>query len=50
MTPKRVWIKNGFRLAYECREIKKGKNKGKLEVKYRKGNHFKKAIVCQRAT
>jgi len=40
-----VWINNGFRLARGIREIRRGKNKGKLEVKYLKGSRIKKTII-----
>ena len=46
---KRVWIINGWRLALEIREFKKGKNKGKFEVKYRRGHTIKKAVVSTNA-
>lgn len=40
-----VWIRNGWRLAYSTREIRRGKNKGRFEVRYKKGYKLKKAIV-----
>jgi len=42
---KLVWIRNGWRLSYSTREIRRGKNKGRFEVHYKKGYKLKKAIV-----
>jgi len=40
-----VWI-NGFRPIYSKREIRRGKNKGRLEITYRaNGNKFRKKII-----
>ena len=43
---RRVWIKNGFRLARAVREIRRGKNKGKFEVGYLKGTRLRKVLVA----
>jgi len=40
-----VWVNNGFRLARGLRQIRRGRNKGKYEVKYLKGSRIKRAIV-----
>ena len=42
---KMAWIYNGWRLAREVREIRRGKNKGKFEIKYKKGYKLKKTII-----
>jgi hypothetical protein len=44
---KRAWIRNGYRLVYSMREIRRGQNKGKLEVTYRKGSRFRKMVISQ---
>jgi len=40
--PGTAWIRNGYRCIYEIREIKRGKNKGKIEATYRKGLKYRK--------
>lgn len=41
-----AWIGNGFRPIFSAREIRRGKNKGKLEVTYRKrASHIAKIII-----
>lgn len=41
-----AWIINGFRPIYNSiKKIKKGKNKGKLEVWYIKGKNLKKILI-----
>ena len=42
----RAWIKNGWRPIYGCRQIRRGKNKGRYEVRYlRAPGKYRKAIV-----
>lgn len=41
-----AWVRGGFRLIYNSRKIKRGRNKGKVEVTYRaNGNRFRKTII-----
>jgi DNA-binding winged helix-turn-helix (wHTH) protein len=40
-----AWILNGYRIIYNVRIIKRGKNKGLFECLYRKGYKFKKTII-----
>lgn len=43
-----AWIRDGFRQIYGKREIRRGKNKGRYEVKYRaNGNVMRKKIVSK---
>ena len=42
-----AWIDNQHRVIYRPREIRRGRRKGKLEVYYRKGYNFKKAIISK---
>ena len=46
---KRAWVINGWRLVLESREVKKGKNKGKIQIKYKRGYNTKKAFVLPNA-
>jgi hypothetical protein len=36
---------NGYRIVFNAYKFKKGKDKGKIECYYRKGNMFKKIIL-----
>jgi hypothetical protein len=38
---------NGWHMVREMRRIRRGRNKGKFEVKYLKGTRLKKIIVPQ---
>ena len=43
-----AWVRNGFRPIYQKREIKRGRNKGKIEVVVRLfngENGFRKRII-----
>ena len=39
-----AWI-NGFRIVFDPYRFKRGRNKGKFQVLYRKGSNFKKIIL-----
>lgn len=41
------WLGIQTRPFYSVREIRRGKDKGKLEVEYRKGSGLKKVIIRQ---
>lgn len=41
----RCWIKNGFRIATEWRQVKKGKDKNKYEVIRRGRKHIVNKII-----
>lgn len=43
--PGLAWVLNGWRPIYSAREIRRGKNKGRLEVTYRNGSGFKQAKI-----
>jgi len=41
-----AWVRGGFRPIYDQRKIKRGRNKGKVEVVYRaNGNRMRKTII-----
>ena len=40
-----AWIDNQHRVIFDIREIRRGKNKGKLECWNFKGNRFQKVII-----
>ena len=43
-----AWIRGGFRPIYSKRELRRGKNKGKLEVIYRaNGNRMRKKLISK---
>jgi len=46
---KRAWVINGWRLVLESHEVKKGKNKGKIQIKYKRGYNTKNAFVSPNA-
>jgi hypothetical protein len=39
------WVDNGYRIVFNAREIRRGRQKGKFEVYYRKGYNYKKDYV-----
>jgi len=42
-----AWIGNGFRPVFSIREIRRGRQKGKLEVTYRHGSRIRKVKVAR---
>jgi hypothetical protein len=42
-----AWIGNGFHLVRAIREIRRGKNKGRFEIKYLRGRKIKKLILSR---
>ena len=41
-----AWI-NGMRVVYNPYQFRRGKNRGKFQVFYRRGRTFKKAIISK---
>jgi len=41
----RAWVGDGWKAVLAIRQIRRGKNKHKFEIKYRRGSKIKKAIV-----
>ncbi|MCP4156671.1 MAG: hypothetical protein GY757_53655 [bacterium] len=42
-----AWINNQTRIIYSPREIRRGKDKGKIECYYRKGKLFKRTVISK---
>lgn len=40
-----AWVKNGFRVVYNLREIRRGREKGKYQIYYRRGKGFRKTTI-----